>query len=436
MSVHNRRTPSLADFVQALLELIYMYPLIVLLSVFGLQADPVFVLFLLLLSTVASICCGSLIRNPWMSGFMSLIAGILITGIGTLLWLQLQHHIALLPILAAGAAGGATAFRGFILSKRNIGVIFIAERLQYIGLMALLVLSLVSMRVAILEIHMGSIYAAGIIGCAAYIWTRHLREMRRATLDPEGKKPQIKRFVQLNRTRLILFLIIVVVLGAFNKLSEGFQYLWNAFTTWFRSLFSGEPPQEIEPFQPLPGGMPMLPPGDAEPKSEPSPIWDWVLNAIVFLSILAVTIFIGYKLWRLFKKARGYFLSKQKSKPKPAIPEKLAFVDITETIEKRPKNDLLRMFRKNRIPTDHDQRVRYYFREFAEKAGKDGEPLPLSLTPNEIEQMFREQKYAENKNIQGKASLLSQLIPLYNKVRYGEGKISREEIRNLDEEWK
>ncbi|MFD2699752.1 hypothetical protein ACFSVM_04665 [Paenibacillus shunpengii] len=419
-------------YLLSLMELVYIYPLTVLLSVFALQISPVYTFILLVLDLFTAIWLSSAINNKLMAGCVSWIAGIMISVGGTLL-LDTEQDITILPVLLAAVAGAGTAYRGLTLGKRRLNFAP-ADRMQYTGLISLLALSLIATRVPRLDDHAMSIYAAGIIGFLVYIWTRHSREMRRATLDMDGKRPQMKSFFELNRPRMLLFLVIVIILGTFNYLSELFNYLWNGFTSWFRSLFDGEPSEEIpETIPQLPSEGLLFPPTEAEPSSDSSPVWDWVLNALVMLAVLAFLLFIGYGLWRLLKKVSRYLQSRSKPKQETPIPEKIAYIDITETIENRPKKDFFRMFRKQRVPEEPEQRIRYYYKSVVEQVGKEAGPLPSSLTPNELEQWLNEHEEVRHKHVPYRGELIHQLITLYNKVRYGEEKVSPEEVQPLDQ---
>lgn len=431
MIVNRNQAVRIQVYMQGLMELIYLYPLIVLLSVFALQVSPVYTFFMLLLGLLAAIWLSSPINNKFMAGCVALVAGMLISGGGTLLS-QADQRIMMLSVLLAAAAGGGAAYRVFVLVNRRIRFA-LADRLQYMGLISLLALSLIATRVPRIDDYAMSIYAAGIVGFLVYVWTRHSREMRRATLDAEGKRPQIKSFSQLNRTRMVLFLVIVIILGTFNYLSEMFSYLWNGFTSWFRSLFDGEPSKEIpETIPQLPSEGLLFPPAEAEPSSESSPVWDWLLNALVMLAVLAFFVFIGYGLWRLLKKVNRYLRSRSQTKQEAALPEKIAYIDITETIQNRPKKDIFRMFRKQRVPVEPEQRIRYYYKSVVEQAGKEAGPLPSSLTPNEFGQWLKEHE-TNYKLFPYRGDRIHQLIALYNKVRYGEQQVSPEEIQPLDQ---
>lgn len=426
---HDQAVP-IRVYMLGLMELVYVYPLIVLLSVFGLSMSPVYTFILLGIGLLAAIWLRSAIHNRLMAGSVSFIAGMIISGTGTLLF---HANQTLIPVLLAAVAGAGAAFRGFSLGNRRLRLAP-ADRLQYMGLISLLALSVIATRVPILDDHTMSIYAAGIIGFLVCVWTRHSREMRRATLDMEGKRPQIKSFSELNRTRMLLFLVIVIILGSFNYLSELFNYLWNGFTSWFRTLFDGEPSEEIpETIPQLPSEGLLFPPAEAEPSSEPSPVWDWGLNALVMLAVLAFLLLIGYGLWRLLKKVSAYLQSRSTPQDEAPIPEKIAYIDITETIENRPKKDFFRKFRKQRVPVEPEQRIRYYYKSVIEQAGKEAGPPPSSLTPNELGQWLTEHKEVHHRHFPYKGELLHQLIALYNKVRYGEQQISPEEIQPLDQ---
>lgn len=91
------------------------------------------------------------------------------------------------------------------------------------------------------------------------------------------------------------------------------------------------------------------------------------------------------------------------------------------------------MFRKQRVPEEPEQRIRYYYKSVVEQVGKEAGPLPSSLTPNELEQWLNEHEEVRHKHVPYRGELIHQLITLYNKVRYGEEKVSPEEVQPLDQ---
>ncbi|WP_211746716.1 hypothetical protein [Paenibacillus sp. Marseille-Q4541] len=430
---------------QGIAELMYAYALIVVFSVFVLHLPPLIVLSIYFIAISAGILGGKALFNNRIriASFVSTLTGMLITVGGFMLW---PMDDSLILIIAGSITGAVAGYRGFYLQKYIQDSVSISVKYQLFGLLTLVILSLISSNVPQLTEARLSVYICGLAGFILFIWTRHTQEMRKVSLDPVGHKPLVRSFIKHNQHRILIFLAVVLILGTLQRLSELASYLWSMFTTWLSRQFGGEPPQEQMPVSPdLPQAPPLLFPEDDKIYKETAPFWEWIMKGIAVLAVMVFLGFILFKVWKMFQKLLRY-LDARKGKIAPATPPKPAYVDIEETIEERPKKNWFRFFQKGSVPSDPQQRIRYYYRDYVMRAKGQGYELPSHLTPFEIKHELEKinaeaaMAAAAEKNSKrrkdSKSNVPSDLIPLYNEVRYGERKVSPEALLKIDKDWK
>lgn len=433
--------------VQAILqgaaELIYGYALIVILSVYVLGVPPMYVLCIGFVTISAGVLSGRVLsmKSSAFAVATAVLGGMVIT---TAAFMAGSTENRLLFIIAGVVVGGTIGCRGFYLQKHIKHTIFISEKYRVVGLVSLVVLSFFVGRYSSLTPYSAGVYVSGLASFILLLWDRHTQEMRKVTLDFKGQRPLVRSFTKINQLRTLLFLMIVLLVGAFQRLSEVAASVWSWFTAWVRNLFSGETQQQNIPNSTgvTESPPPFLPNEERIPK-EPSPIWEFLLRAIVFLAAVAVLCFIFYKAWKLFVKFTEY-LEHRKKNLVPVIPPKTAYIDIIETIEEKPKNkkSWLRFFQRESVPSDPKERIRYYYREYVLRVKGQGLEIPAHLTPFEVKQELDKIKTTaktERTNKRHKDDLgavSDELFPLYNEVRYGKKNVSEEVIQQIDREWK
>lgn len=428
--------------LQGAAELIYSYALIVILSVYVLGISPMYVLCIGFVTISAGTLGGRVLymKSSTFAVVAAVLGGMLIT---TAALIAGSAENRLLFIIAGVVLGGAVGYRGFYLQKHIEHSIFISGKYRLFGLISLLVLSFFVGRYPSLTPYSVGVYVSGLVSFILLLWNRHSQEMRKVTLDPKGQRPLVRSFTRINQLRTLIFITIVLFVGAFQRLSEVAASVWSWFTAWVRNLFSSETPQENIPNSS--GVTEVLPPflpNEEKIPQEPSPIWEFLLRTFVFLAAIIVVCFILYKAWKLFLKFTEY-LEHRKKNPMPGVPPKTAYIDIIETIEEKPKKkSWLRFFQREPVPSDPKERIRYYYREYILRVKGQGLEIPVHLTPFEVKQELDKIKTAaktERTNKKHKDNLGAapdDLFPLYNEVRYGKRNVSEEAIQQIDREWK
>lgn len=427
--------------LQGASELIYGYALIVILAVYVLHLSPIYVLSICFIAISAGVLGGRalFIKRSRIASIAAVFGGMLIT---TAAFTAGTAGNPLLFIIVGIVLGGAAGYRGFYLQKHTHHSIFMSGKYRLFGLFSLILLSFFVGRYPSLTPYSMGVYICGLASFILLLWNRHSQEMRKVTLDPEGKRPLVRSFTRINQLRTLIFITIVLFLGAFQRLSEAAAYVWSWFTAWVRSLFSGETKQENIPDSPgASEPPPLFLPDEEKMQQEPSPIWEWLLKAFVLLAVLLFLVFILYKGWKLWLKVSQY-LENRKQSPPPGAPPKTAYIDIVETIEEKPKKkNWLRFFHKESVPSDPEKRIRYYYREYILRTKAQGYEIPAHLTPYEIKEELDRIKTAKtekaNKKHKGNVEAApDNLFPLYNEVRYGKRRVSEEAIQNIDRDWK
>ncbi|MBD7966863.1 hypothetical protein [Paenibacillus gallinarum] len=432
--------------VQAILqgatELIYGYALIVILAVYVLGIPPIFVFCICFITISAGVLGGRALckKSPTFAVITAVLGGMLIT---TAALMAGSTGNQLLFIITGVVLGGAAGYRGFYLQKHIEHSIFISGKYRLFGLFSLVVLSFFVGRYSSLTPYSVGVYVSGLVSFILLLWNRHSEEMRKVTLDPKGHRPLVRSFTRINQLRTLIFITIVLFVGAFQRLSEVAASVWSWFTAWVRNLFSGETPQENIPNSSgVTEAPPPFLPNEERVPQEPSPIWEFLLKAFVFLAAIAILGFIFYKVWKLFLKFTEY-LDHRKKNPMPVVPPKTAYIDVIETIEEKPKKkSWLRFFQRGSVPNDPEERIRYYYREYLLRFKGQGHEIPAYLTPFEVKQeldkiMTKTKTERTNKKQKGDMGAApDDLFPLYNEVRYGKRKVSEEAIQQIDREWK
>ena len=428
--------------LQGAAELIYSYALIVILSVYVLGISPMYVLCIGFVTISAGTLGGRVLymKSSTFAVVAAVLGGMLIT---TAALIAGSAENRLLFIIAGVVLGGAVGYRGFYLQKHIEHSIFISGKYRLFGLISLLVLSFFVGRYPSLTPYSVGVYVSGLVSFILLLWNRHSQEMRKVTLDPKGQRPLVRSFTRINQLRTLIFITIVLFVGAFQRLSEVAASVWSWFTAWVRNLFSSETPQENIPNSS--GVTEVLPPflpNEEKIPQEPSPIWEFLLRTFVFLAAIIVVCFILYKAWKLFLKFTEY-LEHRKKNPMPGVPPKTAYIDIIETIEEKPKKkSWLRFFQRESVPSDPKERIRYYYREYILRVKGQGLEIPVHLTPFEVKQELDKIKTTaktERTNKKHKDDLGAapdDLFLLYNEVRYGKRNVSEEAIQQIDREWK
>lgn len=445
MNMSNRRQLSfpIVSLLLGIAEIIYAYALLVILAVYIFHLSPAVVLCIYVISMSLGVLCGRVFSNKhsFLGLIMSVLAGVLITVLSFVLGSTASD---LLVSITGAVTGAFMGYRGFHIQKNPRSSFAISVKYQLSGLVSLVILSVFIGKFPPLVEYRMSMYLCGLAGFILLIWTRHIRQMRSVTLDPDGHKPLVKNFVVLNRLRTFIFIVIVILIGAFQRLSELAGSVWNMFAAWIGRLLNRETSHEnITDIPDASQTPPLVLPDEEQMPRESSPMFEWFLKAVVLIAVVIFLGFILFKLWKFIQKVQQHF-ENRKGKRTAGAPPKTAYIDIVETIEERPVKRWFPIFQRETVPTDPQQRIRYYYRESVIRARRKGYDLPANLTPMEMKEKLDSAKNTEKnekaKLKQKRSKIKDRIIPadlfsLYNEVRYGERTVSKEVITKIDQDW-
>ncbi|MDT0121812.1 hypothetical protein Q9R46_04110 [Paenibacillus sp. RRE4] len=309
-------------------------------------------------------------------------------------------------------------------------------RLQLVGVISAIVSTIAAMQIELMlpmQMYTGYIYAAGVISFGCWIVGQYRAQLDRAVLNDGKRRLVLREFTRANHLRILWMLIIIAGIGAFPSLAAWLAPLRDRLLAWIRGLFGASSPQE-PPLTPEMPNEPMnLPDEFREPASDPSLFWE-ILGWIVFGAAAVVILWLLVKLGRtimdkLAERFKGWLQPVQKRQE-----PKTEYVDISETLEV-PTKVRKRWFRKKEaVPTQAGERIRYYYRAWVSNAMVRGVKVEKSYTPLETAESIKE---SNPKSKEGAEEELATRLPeIYNAVRYGKKDERNPDMMEMDRIWK
>lgn len=270
----------------------------------------------------------------------------------------------------------------------------------------------------------------GVIAIVATFMMLNRTQLANANLQgrtgPGGVSPDIRLKNGLYAAGLLVLILVTANIGVIYQWLEALR---ETLSAWLGSL--GGQSNELGQ-DPVPEGpMPLLP-IDGEVK-ERSPFWEALQEIMVFVvSGLVVAVFLvvaGYlaatQLFPLLRKVLARLNREREAR--------LDYLDETEKLEGTDLRAALRKsfgrmkIKRRVLPEDGRERVRLRFAMMLEAAGKDGYKHNPALTPTETAEKLAAAGWRKKP-----AALL---VPLYNRVRYGDGDVAPQELDELERAW-
>lgn len=266
---------------------------------------------------------------------------------------------------------------------------------------------------------------------ALYLTNRGM--VSRETLSG-AEKPMVEPSVRRNNR---LFVGVAIAFTVLIALSYQLQALLgeagSRLKAWLSQLFSGsggqqEPPQpqDVQP-------PPDFPPPDGKTKTLPA----WV-DYIMYGIVIAIALVLLYLLLRRVNRLPGWLNGLRQRFLKLFDRDKgglaRGYVDEVERINKSERS-LRKRFGRNkeerlkwRDLTDNESRIRYLYRRWIGNAVKKGFAHRAHMTPREIQRGLLGNEQARDALPPAAAETL---VEQYQRVRYGGGKLSDEELRSI-----
>lgn len=421
--------------MQAAVELIAFFPLILMLAVFAFPESVVlsWVAFLVVYY-IAGILLRTVLRKK--PKIASVLLGVIIT-------FSLAYSVFGwgLPLWASYSAGVVLLFRGMSFVERRWEEVFPSAAL-WVGILIYFVAyffykhSMTLMPYAGLVARMGFIYT----GISLIIF--NLQQLKRATLSRNGEPVLSSGLLRHNRLLIALTFILIGIVANLSRLKEAVLWLVNAIILLIVKviLFLSNLVPMSEPGGEMPpdGGMlDMLP--EAEPRA-PN-IFDYIFEVLAYVLsiafVIALVAALAMMLYRVMRRlikllARliqegewmgtdaGYVDVKEKVIDLKTLGKEYASRWkhwLTSLIEREPRWEDL---------SDVTQKVRYLYRRFLIRCISLGYRPKSYMTPNEINEDLK--VWNERKGRQADV-----LIPLYNLVKYGKDAEKLIDHRSLDE---
>lgn len=417
------------SFAAALLIGIYIYPILTLTSLYATGALPYTLMFYYMIAAGLAVILQH--RLPRLGSNAVYRLGVAIV-LGAIIFLivKLTSSLPWLELYTVGVWGIISAYIGLTSEPalRSTATL----RLQLVGVASSILLSMASSwgeLFMLLQPYVTSLYVSGVISFAGWMITLYSSQMDRAILNDSQRRMVLREFARANRQRLMWILITIALIGAFPSLAAWLGPLRDRLLAWIRGLLSSSGQETpLPPTEPM--NTPMLPEQMPEGSSEPSILWDilgWVVLIIVIMVILWFTMKWGQgALNRLMERLKGMMNPKDKK-----MAPQTEYMDISETLA-APTRVRKPWFRKKEpLPTQDRDRIRFYYRKWINSATRNGVHIEDSQTPLEAgESIEREGSKQADKR-------LSTILPdAYNAVRYGKKAPDAAKMNELDQIWK
>lgn len=427
---NNTKEKVLLSLSAVLLIGVYFYPLLTLTSLYATGHFP----YTLMAIFVIAGWLGQWVqhrlptiseKNTFIRWGAALLMGLLVSLVIALVW-----AFPLPDLLTAVIWGVISAYIG--LNFQPVFRSILIWRLQIWGVVSAIVLSGAANGIEFMQplrAYTGTIYAAGVISFVGWLVGQYSVQLDRAILNDGSKRIVLREFARANHQRLLWMLIVIAGIGAFPSLVAWLGPLRDRLLAWIRGLIGSSSNQEPPITPTAPNEPPMIPEG-MEPAGEPSIFWDilgWVVMGAVAVVILWLILRLGQKaINKLMERFKGLLQPGQKK-----VEPRTEYVDISETLEVPAKTRKSWFRKKESLPSQEAERVRYYYRKWIDRAAHRGVHIQGAHTPLEAAETIVQHGAREDDQ------KLSAMLPdTYNVVRYGKKSPDDSEMSEIDRIWK
>lgn len=364
-------------------------------------------------------------KNTFIRWGAALVMGLLVS-----LVIAIVGVLPLPDLLTAVVWGVISAYIG--LNFQPVFRSILIWRLQIWGVVSAIVLSGAANGIEFMQpllMYTGTIYIAGVISFAGWLVGQYSVQLDRATLNDGSRRIVLREFARANHQRLLWMLIVIAGIGAFPSLVAWLGPLRDRLLAWIRGLIGSSSNQEPPTPSTAPNEPPMLPEGMEQP-GEPSVFWDilgWIVMGAVAVAILWLILRLGQKaINKLLERFKGLLQPVQKK-----VEPRTEYVDISETLEAPAKTRKSWFRKKEPLPSQEADRVRYYYRKWIDRAAHRGVDIQRAHTPLEAAETIVQHGAREDEQ------RLSAMLPdTYNAVRYGKKSPEDSEMSEMDRIWK
>lgn len=429
----NKTKRLLRTSFQCLFEMLVFFPLLLAIAIYiHPQLDiRVYFLYLFLLCQAGTFLRSIFdIRSRWLQLLigMVLICIILYTHKFTLLY----GAIFSITVLIA-------YFRGVTYMEADWEGIF-PRQMWWIALIFYILAGFFYSRVITLKAYLPYIVVCGFLQVLISLTILNYRQLGDATLVRD-KKPVIPSAIRRqNRILLLINIGIITIIASFNKIKEFSKVAFKQIIRWIvkiieaiHSLIETDSIQEGAP-----QGMPNFPfQDDIAPKH---PILELIFNIIAIILVVIGAAIVINLIYKGIKKLisiisewlKGIFEERDLHEESYGyIDEKESLIDIKEIRDRYAEKvrdwieKMLEREPKWRDLKSNTEKIRYIYRMSILKYLKKGYTYKSYMTPTEVERDI-EKWQGEQEN-----EILEEIVPAYNRARYGQAHIEDVEVEIL-----
>lgn len=275
-----------------------------------------------------------------------------------------------------------------------------------------------------LQIYSSYLYWTGLYCIIHALFTFNFKQLDMAAQNKLVGQSIAQNVLRANRIGMGAIVIVLFIVINIEHLLDFVKSWVRRLFEWINQFLSKTAPDEPSKPEELPADLGGLNMGEPKEKSAFGEFLDMLLYyasyVVMFLAAIVIMYLIIFKLLiplitrviSTAKKTRELQVGYSDEEEKLEAPQLGKwFRGLIERSHNKPE------------PQNNEERVRYLYRETLQTAIKKGYELQKSQTPLEIERDWRELK--------SKHRLPTRLIALYNKARYGESKITDEEMKKL-----
>ncbi|GGD63386.1 DUF4129 domain-containing protein [Paenibacillus nasutitermitis] len=337
----------------------------------------------------------------------------------------------LLGVTKAGAVSALTLSLGMTrggLMAVSMQYFRLHARHYVIGIAVYFIVSLIFGRMPAFEPYQSALIGFGLVALLLTLFSANSGYVNDESLSGNGR-PAVEPTVRKQNRLLVSIMAVITVAIVFTyQIQAALGALWNTFKEWLKQLFSrgdtqNVPQQEMEP----PAVPPQLPDGDG--KSMP-PWVDYILYGVAAL----VGLVLLYLVLRQLRHVPAWLKRLQEKLMKLFGREQtLAAQGYVDEVSSLPKTGRLGGLFRSRTKEprvrykdlqDNESRLRYLYRQRLGRQVKAGYDFKPFLTPLETDTELQGR---------GEERSAADLAQPYSNVRYGNKKISDQELERIAE---
>jgi Na+-transporting methylmalonyl-CoA/oxaloacetate decarboxylase gamma subunit len=405
----------LTTTIQACHEIVYYFPIVLLWNHYLVLADLAVTVAGMLVCYLLGFALGKYTFVRYLEWFSCLI----IAAAVSMAMVGINFSGAALTVLTTFAV-----IRGFRFRYAPWNLLF--SNNAYIGSISVyFVTPLVFMFFPDLQIYSSYLYWAGLYCIIHALFTFNVKQLEMASQNKQVGQSIALNVLRANRIGMGVIVIVLFIVINIDRLLQMVKSWLHRLAEWFNELMSKQKSDQPPiPEEPPADNFPAMNMGEPQEESALAKILDLIFYYAAYVVVFLVAIVIVYL---IIVKILIPLISRLISTAKMTRELQVGYSDEEEKLE-APQlgkwfRGLIHRSQHQAEPQDNEQRVRYLYKETLQTAIKRGYEFQKSQTPLEIERNWRELKV--------KHRLPIRLTALYNKARYGETKITDEEIKKL-----